>query len=116
MNEAQEKLREALQDYLESGDPAQVDRLLKLHPELISEAHGDYPDFHRVLDLSVSGRALRVCRWVSKGEELSLLPIAQADESAEGVPLWLTGRRLRDWLDHETDSPEDGPTDWDRYR
>ena len=116
MTSAQHRLREALRKYVETGDESEMQAAIDAHPELISESAGEYPDFHRVMDLVVGGRSFRVCRWISKGEMLLLVPTKRADPSNAGVPLWLSRDRLRDWAEEEEENPSQDATDWEEYR
>lgn len=119
MTDAQETLRETVRDYLASGDTAWLRTTIAAHPEIVSEEHGAYPDLHRILDLVVDGRHLRLCRWISRGERLSLVPMTPprlAEPAIDGVPLWLSGPRLREWADDEEEALSQAATDGERYR
>lgn len=59
------QLKSALFRYLESGDSAELFKVLSIHPEIISEKYGEYPDVHRLIDLRVGERGFRVCRQIS---------------------------------------------------
>ena len=113
---AQHRLKEALRRYVESGDNSEVQAVIDAHPALIRDDGGEYPDFHRILDLVIDGRSFRVCRWISNGERLSLVPTERAQPSVSGVPLWLSGQRLRDWAQEEEEEPSQDATDWEQYR
>ena len=111
----QGQLKSALSRYLESGDGVELRQVLSAHPEVISEEHGEYPDVHRLVDLRVGERNFRVCRQISQGELITLVPIGELFDTP-GVPLWLTGEKLTLWATNEEESPSDEPTDWSQYR
>ncbi|WP_156331365.1 hypothetical protein [Pseudomonas kilonensis] len=110
----QYQLKSALFRYLEFGDSAELFKVLSIHPEIISEKYGEYPDVHQLIDLRVGGRGFRVCRQISQGELITLVSIEEVFDTP-GVPLWLTGEKLVLWAIDEKESPSDEPTDWSRY-
>lgn len=111
----QSQLRSALLCYFESGDATEFCNLTSSHPEIIATDYGEYPDMHRLMDLRVGERNFRVCRQISRGEMISLVPIEELFNTP-GVPLWLTGEKLALWAANEEKNPSDEPTDWNQYR
>ncbi|ALV08952.1 hypothetical protein [Roseateles depolymerans] len=111
----QEQLKDALISFLESGDATEIGEIIASNPDLVSFNCGDYPDVHRVMDLQLNGKSFRVCRQLSRAENITLTPIDEPSETP-GVPLWLTGERLMRWATDETENPADEPTDWSKYR
>lgn len=83
----------------------------------------DYPQHHRLCDIRLHGEPFRVTRCVICGERLHAFRIANgAWGSRSGVPLWLQGEALQQWIADELAAQEDeeksvdSPTDWDQYR
>jgi hypothetical protein len=110
----QRRLKSALFQYHESCDGVELFEVLSTHPEIFSGKYGEYPDVHRLIDLRVGARGFRVCRQISQGELITLVPIEEVFNTS-GVPLWLTGEKLVLWAIDEKESPSDEPTDWSRY-
>lgn len=111
----QEQLKHQASEFANTGDGAGLCALIANHPELCTTEMGEYPDFHRVLDIRVGHQVFRVCRKISEGETLVVVQIGEPSDMA-GVPLWLTGEKLREWASDEVDNPSDEPTDWNKYR
>ena len=111
----QSKLKGMLKDFFKSGDASNLELLVESHPELIAKNFGDYPDFHRVVDVQIGDKHYRICRQISAGESLTFSPIDKARDEP-GVPIWLEGEKLKAWAHDEVENPSDDPTDWDVYR
>jgi hypothetical protein len=109
------ELKSSLIIFLTSGDESSLIAMLDQHPEIVTSVYGDYPDFHRVMDVSIGGKYYRVCRQISKDESLTLSVVDEPSDVA-GVPIWLEGEKLRQWAKSEEDDPSDQPIDWERYR
>lgn len=78
----------------------------------------DYPEIHRLCDVSLGGRAYRVSRPVDlhdNQERLFIKPTEVPDFDVDGVPYLLQGEPLRRWILEEIESPADGPTSWAEY-
>ena len=118
MSSAQARVREALETYLTSADGAPLIELLEAHPELVVESiPGPYPDCHRICDVVLGRRVLRVLRSTAEDERILFLGISLAIRTDEaGVPLWLSGEALRRWVQEEDDDPSDEEVDWERFR
>lgn len=110
-----DRVRDVLLRYLDSHDAIELVELVSAHPEIISMNYGDYPDVHRMMDLMINGVNFRVCRQISKKENITLTPVGEIS-NVPGVPLWLTGEKLILWAKREEESPSDGPIDWNQYR
>lgn len=108
-------LKTSLIDFLTSGNESSLVTIIDEHPEILTSVYGDYPDFHRVVDVSIGGRHYRVCRQISKDENLTLSFIDEPSDIA-GVPIWLEGEKLREWAKSEENDPSDQPIDWEKYR
>jgi hypothetical protein len=111
----QEQFKHQAHEFANTGDGAGLSALIANHPELCTTQAGEYPNFHRILDIWVGGRFFRVCRQISHGEALVAVPIDEPSD-VPGVPLWLTGEKLREWAVDEEENPSDEPTDWNKYR
>lgn len=111
----QSELKHALDDLLNSGAVSALESLIDSHPEAVARKSGDYPDFHRIVDIQIGTKHYRICRQISAGEVLTVLPIEEALDSP-GVPIWLQGEKLRSWARIEEENPSDDPTDWELYR
>lgn len=111
----QSELKAALNHYFSSGDTSKLQSVISAHSDLVSTEYGEYPDFHRIVDIQIGSGNFRVCRQISQGEMLTLLPVNEALDMP-GVPLWLEGEKLRGWARNEEENPSDGPTNWDQYR
>ncbi len=88
------------------------------HPQSMADCGHEYPSVHRVCDISLDGKAFRVTRCFTCGEALSFRPIPPeiAGPNESGVPYWLSGDKLAQWVkDVSSDDPKDD-TDWERYK
>jgi len=90
-------------------------KLLQDHPDLQIACEHRYPYLHRITDFQINGKPFRLGRCYSCGERLSLT-VAEQAVPQEGVPLWLTGRKLGYWVRSEAKRPSDGPTNWEALR
>jgi hypothetical protein len=111
----QNELKSALVNFLDFGDASVLRSMIAVHSEIFATSYGDYPDTHRIIDFCIDNQYFRVCRQISTGEKLYLLPIDEATNGS-GVPLWLVGEKLLEWAKSEADEPSDEPTDWERWR
>lgn len=67
------------------------------------------------MDITLVDRSYRVVRQISLDEKILLRPIEHA-AAPLGVPLWLTGEKLKAWEKEENDNPIDEDVDWEIYR
>ena len=104
-----------LTDFLQTGASDGLQTWIQSHPEVLVAPLGEYPDVHRIVDVQLETGVFRICRQISAGEELTAAPIDKPWKSP-GVPLWLTGDKLRQWAALEAQEPSDEPTDWSTYR
>jgi hypothetical protein len=111
----QETLKKALNKFLENGDSSDLQCLIDLHSEIFDAAEGEYPDTHRLLDFCIGTKNYRACRQLSASEKISLTVISESLPEV-GVPLWLSGERLKGWAKSEVDNPSNEPTNWETYR
>lgn len=111
-------LRPHWEAFLADGDEGALRAFIGQHCEVTVECDHAYPQRHRIADVRLGAEAFRVSRCVLCGERLTIRPIDPSAASSQepGVPLWLTGKALRDWAQREAESPAKGPPDWDRYR
>jgi len=111
----QEQFKHQASEFANTGDGASLCALIATHPELCTSQVGEYPDFHRILDIRVGNQVFRVCRKISEGEMLVAVPVGEPSD-VPGVPLWLAGEKLHQWATDEIENPSDEPTDWNKYR
>ena len=104
-----------LTEFLQTGATDRLQAWILSHPEVHVAPIGEYPDVHRIIDIQLATEAFRVCRKISAGEALTVLPIEKPLKDP-GVPLWLTGAKLCQWAADEDREPSDEPTDWSKYR
>ncbi|RCS56456.1 hypothetical protein [Parvibium lacunae] len=109
------ELKSSLINFLTSGDESSLIAMIDEHPEIVTSVYGDYPDFHRVVDVVIGGKYYRVCRQISNDERLTLSVIDEPSD-VSGVPIWLEGEKLRKWAEAEEEDPSDEPVDWEKYR
>ncbi|MCE3607541.1 hypothetical protein LXA47_28635 [Massilia sp. P8910] len=96
----QSELRFALSDFLVSGNAAMLQFIIEKNPEIVVSYKGEYPDVHRITDVSLGDKCYRVCRQISAGEKLIFAPINEVMVEP-GVPLWLSGEKLNVWAELE---------------
>jgi hypothetical protein len=111
----QKELKKLLSIFLNSGEDLELGSLIDKYPELLSAGQGEYPDFHRISDIYVSGKIYRICRQISKAEKITLHLIDELREDP-GVPLWLEGEKLKIWQESEVENPAREAIDWTIYR
>lgn len=104
-----------LTEFLQTGASDRLQTWIQSHPEVLVAPLGEYPDVHRIVDVRLETGEFRICRKISAGEALTAAPIEKPSKSP-GVPLWLTGEKLREWAALEAQEPSDEPTDWGKYR
>jgi hypothetical protein len=102
--------------FANGGDAAPLLAFLREHPEAAVHCGHDYPQLHRVMDVMLDGKPYRLLRCATCGEELTLAPLDASAATSEGVPYWLNGVKLLDWVEDERRSPAEEPVDWERYR
>ena len=103
----------ALIDFLDSGNKSGIKEIIKNHPEVITSVDGYFPDLHRIFDISIGFRSYRICRKISECEKLTLSLIKNDTLSdVEGVPIWLSGEKLKVWAEN----PAEEDTDWELWR
>jgi hypothetical protein len=112
----QDKLKFSLKEYFASGDEVGLLTILGAHPELVSSEYGEYPDFHRIADIRLGAKCYRVCRQISKDEQLTFMQIDELMDDMAGVPIWLEGEKLKEWAEAEEDGEVEIPVDWENYR
>ena len=113
----QTNLKTALIDFYDNGNKSGIKQIIKNYPEIVTPVHGDFPDLHRIFDISIGFRSYRVCRKISEGEKLTLSLIKNdASSDVEGAPIWLTGEKLRVWAESEVESPSKEAIYWEVWR
>ena len=111
----QNDLKTALMNFLEKGEKSIIKNIINNNPEIFISKHGEYPDFHRIVDISLGGKSYRVCREISSGEKLTFSLIDKPSD-IPGVPIWLEGEKLKLWAKLEEENHSDVQTDWDIYK
>ena len=113
----QANLKAALIDFLDSGNKSGIKEIIKNYPEVITSLDGDFPDLHRIFDISIGFRSYRICRKISECEKLTLSLIKNdASSDVEGAPICLTGDKLRVWAESEVENPSKEAIDWEVWR
>jgi hypothetical protein len=110
---------ESWERFLADGDGLAL--LARLCPLSTRRPPGEvsYPEYHRVCDIELDGRAYRVNRLVDldDGEErLFIEPTDAPDLLRPGVPYWLRGAALAEWVRQEAACLADDEVDWEWYR
>ena len=112
----QKRVKLLLKDFLKLGDESDLLIFLNKHPEIISNnklEEYEYPDVHRIVDIQIGENKYRICRQISKNEDLIFIEIDDLRHEV-GVPLWLEGEKLKEW--EESDSGLKEEIDWEKYR
>ena len=110
--------RRSISKYVLPGTAALL-AFIAAHPQSMRGCGHEYPHLHRICDVQLGGKLFRVGRCLTCAEELSFEPIdvaiAHLDEA--GVPYWLTGMKLANWVDEMMrDGDPKEAIDWERYR
>jgi hypothetical protein len=113
-----QQLRALWEAFTLSGDASPLTTFLAKHAWTRRHCGHEYPYLHRIGDVILEGRAFRVARCTSCGEELSFEPLVpeQAAVESPGAPYWLTGDGLKRWTAAEAANPSKASIDWDAYR
>jgi hypothetical protein len=104
--------------YVRSRDESALLAAVAAQPER-PPPDADYPEFHRLRDVDLRGRAYRVYRLIDPDdgqERLFIEPTDVPDFGREGVPHRLQGKALRRWVREEAANPAKNDIDWDAYR
>jgi hypothetical protein len=111
-------LRLIWEQYLLDGEPTPLLAFIEAHPESMTACSHEYPHMHRICDIILNEKAFRVTRCVSCGEELSFPPITSdiAQCGGSGVPYWLSGAKLSQWVEDVTSHDPEEAADWHKYR
>ncbi len=68
-------------------------------------------------DIVLCGRGFRVMRaTIDDSEQLFFTEIANLNLEVPGVPDWLTGAKLKAWVQNEEASPSKEHVDWEAFR
>jgi hypothetical protein len=116
-----EQLRLVWEQYLSGGDGSALHAFIEAHPKSMTDCGHEYPYLHRVCDVRLGGRPFRVGRCITCGEELSFTPVNEclARVGVAGVPYWLSGAKLAQWVEQEVNGGPDWKparaVDWKRY-
>ena len=112
------RLRVLWEQYLLDGHAMPLLAFIEAHPQSMAACGHEYPHLHRVCDITLSGKAFRVTRCFTCGEELSFCPITTDIHRPyeSGVPHWLSGDKLAKWIEDVSNDDPKEPTDWERYR
>jgi len=117
MSQLQRRLKEALQVFFDSDDKTQLAEFIADNACLNINMDGEYPDEHRIIDLRIGDSCYRIGRLSSQNDLLSIEKIPDSKFHEEpGVPFWLEGESLRQWVMKEKEEPSKGPVDWEKYR
>lgn len=112
------QLRLVWELYLNTGEATSLLAFIEAHPQSMQACGHEYPHLHRISDIVLNGRAFRVTRCFACGEELSFLPISSdtAAPKLGGVPYWLSGAKLGQWIEDESREDPEEDVDWEKYR
>jgi hypothetical protein len=111
-------IRRAWERYLVDGDAVAL--LTAVREQRCGPLPGaEYPELHRICDIDLCGRAYRVLRYVDRAggdPELFLVPTDVPGLDQPGVPYWLQGNALIQWIHDEIERPAEDQVDWEQYR
>ena len=112
------KLKDAYQRFLRDNDEAALLAAIGALPRHLLSKDVEYPEVHRICDIRLLGKTFRVCRLVDveDGEVRVFIEPTSFASDEPGVPYWLQGERLLEWIREETECTSKGPSDWDAYR
>ena len=112
-----ELTREAWRRYRDEGDEETLVSLISREPALRMAPKVRYPWLHRICDILLAGKPIRVLRVLDRdGERLYFDEIDCPDYERHGVPDWLTGLALRAWVELENVCPLKDEYDWKKFR
>jgi hypothetical protein len=110
---------EAWEKFLADGDGSALLARLRAIPTRQSPRDVSYPAYHRICDVDLGSQAFRVSRLVDLDdgmERLFIEPTDTPDLLEPGVPYWLRGQALSQWIREEETCPSDDKIDWESYR
>jgi hypothetical protein len=104
-------------DFSDKADEAVLLSFIESNPALKKLPALGYPQLHRIRDIVLCGRSFRVMRAVlADSEQLFFSDITDPNLEAAGVPDWLTGEKLKAWIQAEEVSPSKDRVNWDTFR
>ncbi|MHA3774822.1 hypothetical protein ACXR0O_25155 [Verrucomicrobiota bacterium sgz303538] len=111
-SECQTELRTAAVEYFSSGTSTALENFLMEWPQGIPLCGHDYPEAHRICDIRLMGRPFRLVRCAVCVENLSLYEVREsAFGPSSGVPFWLKGACLNQWITDERRNLQDEEDD-----
>ncbi|MGD8914223.1 MAG: hypothetical protein PVI97_16205 [Candidatus Thiodiazotropha sp.] len=114
-------IKTAWEKYLVDQNDKQLLRSVKANSLKLPEG-SEYPFAHRICDINLCGQAFRVVRLADVEESVFIYPCDTPSFDTAGVPYWLKGAKLREWvrLEEEQESDEDYEPDasvnWEKWR
>ncbi len=115
------KIKDGWEKFLDDGDKEALYDVVKGSCQVLPVGI-DYPYAHRICDIELARKAFRVVRLADENESLYIYPCETPSFGNDGVPYWLKGETLREWVRLETedelsdDYEPESPTDWERFR
>jgi hypothetical protein len=112
--------QEAWKQFKETANAAPLLALIAAHPEL-RQPPSDirHPYVHRLVDVLLANRPFRVCRAIVWNQEhlfFTEIDFSCFNLMEPGVPEWLTGPRLLQWIRQEAENPAKQAIDWEKWR
>jgi hypothetical protein len=111
-DQSDQELHELFRGFLIDGNPSPLVDFIRENPAYARPCSHRYPACHRISDFEVGGRAYRVCRCLTCGERLFVLPIPVSPSREPGTPYELCASALVRWVQRETEKPTKGPQNW----
>lgn len=103
--------REYMERFLRDGDEDSLVRFLEIESDQGDSCEHSYPTRHRIQDVIFRGASYRLSRCVACGERLFLERVDAAIDTP-GVPLWVTGDALKQWVQDPDEPAIDSEEHW----
>ena len=109
------ELKQAWENYLQSSDKKALLKAIKEFSIPVPSEY-DYPFVHRICDIQIGRNSFRVTRLADSDETIYINKCDTPSLEVKGVPYWLKGNKLQEWVKLESDKPSKEETNWNNYR
>ena len=111
----QDGLRRLWEQYELTGDTQPLAAFVEAHMSSLVPCQHKYPHKHRICEVRLRGKMYCVMRCIECDEGLFFEP-TNLTHDVPGVPYWLQGEMLAQWVADEAQSPAKEAIDRETYR